>query len=124
MTQSSIHAGIFYFKYKDYTFVSKKCLELFEDYVEITALIHAVKEIMHAGIVEYQHRENEGYRFLHHNYYGFKTLAAILTANMLKKIYDGPPEKFAEKFMAVKKWCEFWKIEPNLDINLKDIYDN
>lgn len=72
----------FTFRFEDFASVSQECLNAFSHDIEITALIHAIKEILLAGKKEYEC--TDGMHLLPHNKYGFRVLAAETGANMIK----------------------------------------
>lgn len=122
------------FKYEDFANASRRCLNCFEKYIEITALIIAIDEMLKVGISDY--RCADGIQLLDNSQYGFKILAAAVGLAMDKKInikvrtlgnlkkeeFEKELDNYCEMFKAAQDWCSFWNNPSSVEIDFYMIY--
>jgi len=130
----------FTFAPKEFNEVLEGCLDAFSEHVVITGYLHAIKELLLAGMDEY--RRTGGIQLLHHTAFGFRSMASLAKKEMMMTLWQevfknrmavvksdsvsSIKEKWArliKRKEAVEAWCDFWKIEAgSLEVNLYDLY--
>jgi predicted transcriptional regulator YdeE len=122
------------FKREEFAKVLDECLNSFTKQIHITALLHAIKEILQSSAPELE--KAFGFQLLHHTAYGFRALALVAAQEMLKfaeedysmEAVAAPQAAWAKakeklhfhRVHVLRTWCEFWKIDQNS--KLKDLY--
>jgi hypothetical protein len=112
------------FKYEDFTKVSQGCLDAFSEQLGITALLHAINEILKSGLESYQCVN--GIQLLPVNRFGFMVMASAVCQAMYEEaeinarslraleIIDTNKEllhkgkKFESRINAIQSWRAFW----------------